>query len=187
MMKAFINCKHNKESALILAQQHYAHDQFTQGTYGEGDEYGTTEFKGCSVGCMANGLHGNYPELFGIIPQIAYLSDEIFEGLNAEEAKEWTIQLFSSIKEGSDTQVIFHHFMHWLLVDEGCGVIRFNDSNVIRDVAKLHLRATTETVDQKEWDAAWGAARGAARGNHYQLMRDKLIELFATEKTHVST
>lgn len=203
-MKAFINCKHNKESALILAQQHYAHDQFTQGTYGEGGEYGTTEFKGCSVGCMANGLHGNYPELFGIIPQIAYLSDEIFEGLNAEEAKEWTIQLFSSIKEGSDTQVIFHHFMHWLLVDEGCGVIRFNDSNVIRDVAKLHLRATTETVDQKEWDAAaaaavaaaakaaaWDAARDAARDaaweKHHQLMRDKLIELFATEITHVST
>ena len=223
MMKAFINCKHNKESALILAQQHYAHDQFTQGTYGEGGEYGTTEFKGCSVGCMANGLHGNYPELFGIIPQIAYLSDEIFEGLNAEEAKEWTIQLFSSIKEGSDTQVIFHHFMHWLLVDEGCGVIRFNDSNVIRDVAKLHLRATTETVDQKEWDAAWTAAWTAARAaaraaawyaardavwdaardaardaawdaawdaareKHHQLMRDKLIELFATEITHVST
>ena len=222
-MKAFINCKHTKESALILAQQHYAHDQFTQGTYGEGGDYGTTEFEGCSVGCMANGLHGNYPELFGIIPQIAYLSDEIFEGLNAEEANEWTIQLFSSIKEGSDTKAIFHYFMHWLLVDEGCGVIRFNDSNVIRDVAKLHLRATTETVDQKEWaaardaawdaawaaarDAAWAAARdaawdaaraaawdaardaarAAAREKHHQLMRDKLIELFATEKTHVST
>jgi len=170
-MKAFINCKHTKESALILAQQHYEHDQFIQGTYGDAEEYGTTEFKGCSVGCMANGLHGNYPNLFGIFPQIAYLSDAIFEGLNVAESKAWTIQLFNSIKEGSNTQVIFHHFMHWLLVDEGCGVIRFNDCDEIREVAKLHLKATTETVTQEEWDAAraaawdaaWDAARAAAR------------------------
>ena len=184
-MKAFINCKHTKESALILAQQHYEHDQFVQGTYGEAGEYGTTEFKGCSVGCMANGLHGNYPDLFGIIPQIAYLSDDIFEGLNVAESKEWTLQLFNSIKEGSNTQVVFHRFMHWLLVDEGCGVIRFNDCDAIRDVANLHLKATTETVTQEEWDAARDAARDAAwdaaREKHHQLMRDKLIELFSNE------
>ena len=225
-MGAFLDCTYTKEQALALAQRHYDHDQFAKGTYGVG-EYGTTEFKGCSVGCMANGEHEDYLDLFGVIPQIAHLSDSIFEGLNVAESKEWTLQLFNAIKTGSNTKIIYYHFIHWLLVDENFGMIRFNDHQCIRNIANLHLKAVTETVTQEEWTAAavdarsacdadarsgataayaaLAAARAAARAatgdddasaaavgwydadadareKHYQLMRDKLIDLFSNEE-----
>ena len=197
-MKAFINCKYTKEQAVALAWQHYKQDQYVKGTYGDG-EYGTTEFKGCSVGCMANGLHSNYTELFGVIPQIAYLSDAIFEGLNVPESALWTPQLFEAIQVGSDTQVIFHKFMHFILVDSEHGVSRFNDCDEIKHVAELHLKAASgEEITAEAWiaAAAYGAhaARAAAhaartarsatadaREKHYQIMRDKLIALFENE------
>jgi hypothetical protein len=50
-MKAFKDCKYTKEAAIALAQWHYDQDAYVAGTYGVG-EYGTTDFKGCSVGCM---------------------------------------------------------------------------------------------------------------------------------------
>ncbi len=217
-MKAFINCKYTKEQAVALARQHYKQDQFTQGTYGEG-EYGTTEFKGCSVGCMANGLHSNYPNLFGIVPQIAYLSDAIFEGLNTVDAKEWTLQLFNSIKVGSNTKSIFHKFMHFILVDPKHGANRFSECYEIKHVGDLHLKAANgEEITNEAWTAARtaltlsshtlsvraatnthpAAARTAAEHaadatysthhtttaaceKHYQIMRDKLIQLFKNE------
>lgn len=227
-MKAFINCKYTKEQAVALAWKHYKQDQFMQGTYGEG-KYGTTEFKGCSVGCMANGVHNDYPNLFGIVPQIAYLSDAIFEGLDTVDTKEWTLQLFNSIKVGSNTKSIFHKFMHFILVDPKHGVIKFSECYEIKHVADLHLKAASgEEITDEAWaaartaayvaahagytgtyDAAYAAARTAANAHpaaarttadhaadaaysthhattaacekHYQIMRDKLIELFENE------
>lgn len=207
-MKAFVNCKYTKEQAVALAWQHYKQDQYVKGTYGDG-EYGTTEFKGCSVGCMANGLHSNYTELFGVIPQIAYLSDAIFEGLNVPESALWTPQLFEAIQVGSDTQVIFHKFMHFILVDSEHGVSRFNDCDEIKNAAELHLKAANaEEITDEAWgdaaDAAHVARTAAAdvaarsadaaytitaatsaarttREKHYQIMRDKLIQLFKNE------
>ncbi len=214
-MKAFINSKYTKEQATALAWQHYKQDKFIQGTYGKG-VYGTPKFKGCSVGCMANGMHINYPELFGIVPQIAYLSDAIFEGLDVPESALWTPQLFEAIQVGSDTQAIFHKFMHFILVDPEHGVIRFNDREEIKSVAELHLKAASgEEITNEQWGdaadvayvaaarAAYAAAdaashtayaaaraayvarayaaRAAAREKHFQIMRDKLIQLFENE------
>ena len=162
-MKAFIDCKYSKEQAVALAWQHYNQDQYLKGTYGKG-VYGTPKFKGCSVGCMANGMHINYPELFGVIPQIAYLSDAIFEGLDVPESALWTPQLFESIQAGSDTQVIFHKFMHFILVDPDHGVIRFNDCDEIKNVAELHLKAANgEVITDAAWRDAAYVARAAAR------------------------
>jgi hypothetical protein len=79
-MKAFTNTTHTKESALKLAQQHYDADAFMAGTYGEG-EYGTPDFKGCLVGCMANGNHKDFEALFGIPEHLARLFDGMFEGV----------------------------------------------------------------------------------------------------------
>ena len=220
-MKAFVNCKYTKEQAVALAWQHYKQDQFIQGTYGDG-EYGTPEFKGCSVGCMANGMHDNYTKLFGIVPQIAYISDSIFEGLNVSESALWTLQLFEAIQVGSDTKAIFHKFMHFILVDPEHGVSRFNDCDEIKNAAELHLKAANgEVITDAAWrdaayvaraaaraayaaaraayaatdaraayaaaDAAYAAADAAyvaadvtyvAREKHFQIMRDKLIQLF---------
>ena len=206
-MKAFIDCKYSKEQAVALAWQHYNQDQYLKGTYGQG-RYGTAEFKGCSVGCMANGLHINYPELFGVIPQIAYLSDSIFEGLDVPESALWTPQLFEAIQVGSDTQAIFHKFMHFILVDPEHGVNSFNDCDEIKHVAELHLKAANgEVITDAAWrdaadvaradvayvaaraddvaraDVAYVAARAddVAREKHFQIMRDKLIALFENE------
>ena len=157
-MKAFINSKYSKEQAVALAWQHYNQDQYLKGTYGDG-EYGTPKFKGCSVGCMANGLHSNYTELFSIVPQIAYLSDAIFEGLNTSDAKDLTVQLFEAIQVGSNTKSIFHKFMHFILVDPEHGVIRFNNCEEIKNVAELHLKAASgEEITADAWIAAATAA-----------------------------
>lgn len=203
-MKAFVNCKYTKEQAVALAWQHYKQDQFIQGTYGNG-EYGTPEFKGCSVGCMANGMHDNYTKLFGIVPQIAYISDSIFEGLNVPESALWTPQLFEAIQVGSDTKVIFHKFTHFNLVDPEHRVIRFNECDEIKNVAELHLKAANgEVITDAAWRDAAYVARAAARAadaayaarsataaavhattdtkeKHYQIMRDRLIALFENE------
>lgn len=131
--KAFISSVAlTKKQAVDLAQLHLDQDQFIQGGYGYG-KYGTSEFKGCSVGCMANGDHSAYVRLFGIVPEIANISDAIFEGLNCESAKLFTAELFNAIKIGSDTNNIFQEFAYWLLVDPNYGVIQlFKDRALIK-------------------------------------------------------
>ena len=176
-MKAFINCKYTKEQAVQLAWQHYKQDQYLKGTYGEG-VYGTSGFKGCSVGCMADGLHHNYPELFGISPQIAYLSDSIFEGLNEPESAMWTPQLFEAIQRGSDTKAIFHKFTHFILVDPEHGVSRFNDCDEIKNIAKLHLKtANGEIITDAQWDTAHDVAAASTDTAYEAALR---IAIYST-------
>jgi hypothetical protein len=161
---AFTNTTHTKESAVALATWHFEQDNYLRQTYGKSTPEG---WKACSVGCMSKGEnHKDYPMLFGIDTRIAYLSDRFFE--NLEDYKTWTVRLFSSIKEGSDTTNAYHRFMHWMLMDSEHGVVRINDTKEIRTVGKLFERAAAGDVPTvTEWREAAYAANNAAYAAAY--------------------
>ena len=157
-MLAFTNTTFTKESAVGLAKLHQEQDDFIRGAYGEETPTG---WKGCSVGCMAKGKHGDYCTLFGIDPKIAYLSDKFFE--NITDFKGWTVKLFESVKEGSDTTIAYYKFMHWLLLDKEHGVVKHNKHSSILQVGALFLAASLgESVTQQQWKESANAAANAA-------------------------
>jgi hypothetical protein len=158
-MLAFQNTTHTKESAVALAKLHRTQDDYIRGTYGKKTKDGG--WKGCSVGCMAKGNHKDYPELFGIDARIAYLSDEFFEKIEAY--KDWTVDLFESVKDGSDTTIAYYKFMRWMIMDEEYGLVKISKHQSIVDVGYLYLRASKgEVITAKEWRQAANAANAAA-------------------------
>jgi hypothetical protein len=165
-MLAFQNTTHTKESAVALAKLHRTQDDYIRGSYGEKTENGG--WKGCSVGCMAKGEHNNYPELFGIDAKIAYLSDELFE--NIEDYKNWTVDLFESVKDGSDTTIAYYKFMHCMIMDNEHGLVKISKDKSILDVGNLYLRASKcELVTKNEWRNAANAAAYAADATAYAI------------------
>lgn len=110
---AFINSELSKEQAVERAKWHEVEDQYQQGTYGYRAEWGTPTFKGCSVGCMAQGNHRDYKKLFGICVETAWWSDVTFEHLESVSSSRMTYQLFENIKKGSNTSQIYHKFAVW--------------------------------------------------------------------------
>jgi hypothetical protein len=158
-MLAFQNTTHTKESAVALAKLHREQDDYTRGTYGEKTKDGG--WKGCSVGCMAKGKHEDYPELFGIDVRIAHISDVIFE--HVEDYKNWTVDLFESVKDGSDTTIAYYKFMHWLLSDLNSKVIDLKTNEEVATVANLFLRASEgETTTKSDWINSKANAYAAA-------------------------
>ncbi len=115
---AFINSELSKEQAVERAKQYEIADQYEQGTYGCTSARGTPRFKGCSVGCMAQGCHSDYEELFGICIETAWWSDVTFEHLESVSSSRMTYQLFENIKKGSNTRQIYHKFATWFFSEK---------------------------------------------------------------------
>lgn len=143
----------------ILAHQ-FAHE-IVQGT----------SWKTTAAGAVGSTLHSNqhsqYEEMLGIPRQLAYLEDRIFEGLPAREAQAFPFTFLTSIPVGADLSLVLARFMHWLLVDQEYGVVRFagKHAQVISDVATLYQRIIDgEAVTKLEWPPLIHAAstRGKA-------------------------
>jgi hypothetical protein len=153
---AFVNSTYSKAEAVALAKQHYLQDSYLKGTYGKNTPKG---WRGCSVGCMAQGKHNDYSELFGVDPRIAYLSDVIFEGLPSPDYKDWTVKLFESVQEGIDTKLAWYRFTYWMLADADHGAYKSSKHPNIIVVAELFRKAFAGAeVSQKEWGTAAAAA-----------------------------
>jgi hypothetical protein len=159
---AFVNSTYSKAEAVALAKQHRLQDSYLKGTYGKDTPEG---WKGCSVGCMAKGNHCDYPKLFGIDARIAYLSDQIFEGLPSPDYKDWTVKLFESVQEGIDTKLAWYRFTYWILADADHGACKSSKHPNIIVVAELFRKAFAGAeVSPIEWEAAADAAYAAAAG-----------------------
>ena len=158
-MLAFTNTIHTKASAVALAIWHQQQDSYLRGSYGEATPKG---WKGCMVGCLAEGKnHSKFPELFGIDTRIAHLSDKFFE--NLDEYKDWPVKLISSVKEGVDTTNAWYRFMHWMLIVHQHGVVKAKDTPELRAVGKLFERAIAGDIPTaKQWEEAAYAAADAA-------------------------
>jgi hypothetical protein len=149
---AFVNSTYTKAEAVAIAEQHYLQDSYLKGTYGEET---STGWKGCSVGCMAKGKHDDYPELFGVDPRIAYLSDQIFEGLPSPDYKDWTVKLFESVKEGIDTSQVWYRFTYWMLADAEHRVCGHSQNPAVTAVAELFRKAAEGAEGSPtEWKTA---------------------------------
>lgn len=192
MLRAYQNCLHTKEWAVQNATAHRVADHYRKGFYkkGEGDT-----FKGCSIGCTADGVHANMETWYGIDRRIGYLQDKIFEGLKEPLHLTFTEDVYQAIPEGADTAQAFYRFMARLILDEKHGLIVKNNAPAIKTVGELYQRAASGDVPSKdEWaeasaEAAWAWAwawaawawAAAARFKHYEWMRDVLLEELARE------
>lgn len=205
-MKAFTNTTHTKESALRLAQLHYDADAFLAGTYGKG-EYGTAEFKGCLVGCMANGNHKDFEELFGIPEHLAMLFERTFEGVTPERRKGLTLEILNAIPEGADLNDVWrqvaverHKRSLVLLKDneehyaEQCRtaiqkVIDWLDAGADDESEEDSARSAAESAAwaaaRSTRSAAWSArmaAESAALSAAWETEADVLIAVLKTQK-----
>ena len=193
-----------KQKYLDRVRKHREADQLVQG-YGYWEDG-----KGCAVGCtLHSGKHSDYPRLLGIPEVLSYLQDRLFEGLPVEEARAWPEAFYSAIKEGSDLELVWPRFAHWLLIDPEFGVIKYastpDTKSAIEKIADLFDRwiAGNKPADDEWALAALAAALAAdlaadladlaadlaalaadlAAKRHYSAMSQRLIVLLKESST----
>lgn len=154
-----------KDKYIQRLKKHKEADEIVQGKYWE-------DGKGCAIGCTIHGdEHLKYETELGIPCIIARLEDRIFEGLSNSDAKEFPLLFLESIPVGVNTDLVFYKFMHWLLVDDKDGVIKFTISEnvkVIQKVSDLMQRKIEGKIVQKgTWMNASRAAADTAYTNYY--------------------
>ena len=125
-------------------------------------------FKGCAVGCTIHSLnirlgknipfdsHKSYEPELGIPWMLAKLQDGIYEGLPVAESLVWPEQFLAAIPDGAELSQVVDKFLHWLLMDEKDGVIRFAKTGrtrkAVRDVGELYRRKIAgENLTMDEW------------------------------------
>ncbi len=159
---AFHNDPAIKRKYIRRVQAHRKADEIIKGQYWVGG-------KGCAVGCTIHASnHVNYETELGIPRRLARLEDCLFEQLPNGVALEWPLRFLKAAKTGSNLSRVADHFLHWLMIDQTDGVIRFAKSDkskaAIQQVGELYLKQSKgEPVSQSEWrDAAAAAASDAA-------------------------
>ena len=120
-MNAFNNNSSQKAERLAEAKHHTEMDMLIKGTYGEG-EFGESNFKGCSIGCLYNGAHEKGANKDSIPVDILYLADNLFESLPAPDYINWHTDWIKAIPVGADLSLVKWKFLHWLIHDKKDGV-----------------------------------------------------------------
>ncbi len=185
-------------------------DEIAQGSY-KGEKNGKLQL--CAVGCALHSLnvirgkslecgsHQSFETELGIPRIIARLEDGIFEGLKFDEAKTFPYEFIEAVPVGVDLSLVWLKFLHWLLVDEEHGVIKFIKNEdwkkAVLEVATLYQRKINgEDVKPNEWlearenawkvrraaDAAYAAADAAARQKARSIQKEKLLQLIRESK-----
>lgn len=151
-----------KETYVLRMRWHLAADELLQrfGYWRNG--------KGCAVGCT---IHASDPRRYetelGIPQNIARLEDGIFEGLSEEDYKRWPLEFLEAIKPGADLTGVADLFIHWVLMDEENGVLKYakkaKSVAAIKAVGKLYARKIKgEKIKKSKWSAAYAAASSTA-------------------------
>jgi hypothetical protein len=110
--KSYHNDPAIKAFHVAQAKHHLAADMLVSGTYGEGN---ASNFRGCSIGCMAHDIdpsRNDYHELVaehaGWPEWLARLNDSIFEGLPEGERETFHVDLREAIPVGVDLEPVLH-------------------------------------------------------------------------------
>ena len=150
----------------ITAQMthHYMADQVVQGTYAKGA--GDT-FRGCFIGCIAHSDNvAEVERLTGLPPMLTRIAESIFEGLPADEAR----QFFADMRDcmarniGKDVSLVAWQFLHSIVKR----ALDRPESEVVREACQpaldvLSAKARGEVIStQAAADAAADAAANAA-------------------------
>ncbi|MEE8299451.1 MAG: hypothetical protein V3R67_08755, partial [Thermodesulfobacteriota bacterium] len=142
-----------KNQLIKNLEMHKEMDNFRQGIYFENG-------KGCAVGCSIadfggiTSLHAEYERLFGIPRVLAKIEDGIFEGLSADDSKDWPINFIKSIPVGVDISLISDRFLHWLLVDLRENIKISNPTAFNKVIELCERKISGEVVSSDEWRAA---------------------------------
>lgn len=109
MMQSFNNDTKVKAKYVARLKAHKLADEIQKGYYWENG-------KGCAVGCtIHSNRHDAYETELGLPKWLAYLEDEIFEGLANEEAKEFPLAFLKAIPIGI-TEDKFEELKHKLAI-----------------------------------------------------------------------
>lgn len=163
-------------------RRHRDEDRVIQGSYGGLGDDG--EWRGCAVGCAIRSmaavtgrrLQGRYSDHelladIGIPPWLAHLADDIHEGLEPEQAREWPLRFAEAVPVGVDLEPVRHRFLAWLMTGNIGRVEALDLDEALRrtvvaaidGVRQLHLAAAqTGRWDESAAESAWSAARSAA-------------------------
>ena len=154
-LRAYTNSTHTKEQALALMREHKRLDHIIQGTYEQG--VGDT-FKGCLVGCATGGDHMQFEPAFGIPWRLAWLADDIFEGLTPADAAAFAVDFFDAIAPGADLSRVYDAWCAWVLGDPVDGLVTISTEPSVKDMAALFARAAAgDEPEEQQWSAAKAA------------------------------
>ena len=171
-----------KSRFMAHVQRHRELDAIAQGTYGQTND---GKWQGCAVACSLRSLdeidglyikqhyneHARLASRLGIPLVLAYLQDQIFEGLPEADALAWPSQFAAAIPVGRDLSIVWPRLALWLLTDESAGVIRFAQCERTRKsiaaVASLYARHVAgDSPTKEEWISARYAAADAAAARY---------------------
>jgi hypothetical protein len=185
-----------KAGLVAEAEAHRAADRLVQGEYYSN---GTSEWRGCAVGCTVAGRltkdqlaargfdwHEKWAEVTGLPQWLGHLEDRIFEGLPIETARGWPVRLLSAVPVGVDLTAAREAWFRDIVLDREMGAVghaaKAMDSIKRPDLAK-RLRAIPPDAPWAEvWKtcrevraAADAAAAAASRRLQWTWMADRLI------------
>ena len=165
---SFKNDTSVKESLIQRMQHHYELDEIVKGATGQ-------DGKGCTVWCALNNGelkrgydHSAFPDVLGLPEWLAQLQDTIFEGLDTEDAKTFSLAWPKAIPVGRNLEPVKWKLCAFLMQENIERVLQLDIADdlkkqvvdAIQGVLNVHLKA----VDTGMWDdsAAESAARSAA-------------------------
>jgi hypothetical protein len=159
VMRAYHSDPTVKASLIAQLEAHARADEIIKGRYWENG-------KGCAVGCTVHsGEHALYESLYEIPVMLAYLEDQIFEGLPNERAKAWPIEFADAVQVGADLSRVGWQFLYWLITDEAVnpGISHpIVKEPVSRCASIMKAKGEGQEVTASARSAAWIAARSAA-------------------------
>ena len=194
-----LSWKSDKKLKTALVKEMYSHkeqDQIIKGTYGKQNGV----WKGCAVGCAIHSLnikkktdwktddHSVYEKELGIPLFLAYLEDNIFEGLPDKDNSQFAVDFLEAIPVGVNLEPVKYKFLKYLLEENHKTVSALKD--IKDDLKKQVLNAIdmcmavmdgaikTGKIDGSAASAAWSAASSAA----YKKFAWKLIKILKESK-----
>jgi hypothetical protein len=110
--KSYHNDPAIKAFHVAQAKHHLAADMLVSGTYGECN---ASNFRGCSIGCMAHDIDPSRDDYHKLVAEhagwpewLARLNDSIFEGLPKGERETFHVDLREAIPVGVDLEPVLH-------------------------------------------------------------------------------
>ena len=191
-MKSYKSDKKLKTSLVKEMYSHLEQDQIIKGTYGKQNGV----WKGCAVGCAIHSLnlkqktswntgdHSVYEKELGIPLSLAYLEDNIFEGLDKEYAPKFAVDFLEAIPVGVNLEPVKYHFLRYILDENHKTISALKD--IKDDIKEQVLKAIdlciavmegaikTGKIDQS---AAWSAESAA-----YKRFAEKLLDIIRKTK-----
>ena len=168
-LRAYTNTTHTKPEALALMREHKRLDHIIQGSYAQG---AGADFKGCLVGCATGGDHKLFEPAFGIPWRLAWLADDIFEGLQRAAAADFAVDFFDAIQPGADLARVYDGWCAWMLVDPTGGLSNISTEPSVAAMAALFARAFVgDEPSGEEWQAAAMATADRAAKHRDALLR----------------